>query len=161
MKVQNFIECLMYFISSVPLISWQPNWMCWFTVSNRETRYSKVGIYWQYYFQYHLAHNIEGILSHKVTILLSWGVIFHEGWLCKYLFHGRCLSWWWPETRGMPHREWYSIGSVVFLCVFFQLLHCVKPGHCVIMELCINPFNKRALIHWYFTVDWSWRKEWN
>ena len=30
---------------SVPLISWQPKKVCWFTLHNNQTKYSKVGIY--------------------------------------------------------------------------------------------------------------------
>ena len=47
MKVQNLIESLCI-VSSVPLISkWQPKKMCWFTIRNNQTKYNKVGIYWQ------------------------------------------------------------------------------------------------------------------
>ena len=40
----------MYLTSSVPLISWQPNLVCCFTVTNTQTKYNKVGIYCQQHF---------------------------------------------------------------------------------------------------------------
>ena len=35
----------MYRVSSVPLIYWQPDKVCWVTFDNNQTRYNKVGIY--------------------------------------------------------------------------------------------------------------------
>ena len=43
-KAQTFIESFVYFISSVPLTSWQPNKVCLFTIHNNQTKYNKEGI---------------------------------------------------------------------------------------------------------------------
>ena len=43
----NTLLNLYVFISSVPLISWQPKSLCWFTIVNNQTKYNKVGMYWQ------------------------------------------------------------------------------------------------------------------
>ena len=37
----------MYLISFVPLISWQPKKVCWFTIHSNQTKYNKVCVYWR------------------------------------------------------------------------------------------------------------------
>ena len=52
-KGSKFYWIFMYLISSVPVISRQPNNVCWFAIHNNQTKYNKLGIYWHWHFYLH------------------------------------------------------------------------------------------------------------